>query len=57
MVKDFMKETLVFFVGLSKEMRSWIEIESFFVNGDTLEFDVNGTILECRLKELLHPGD
>ena len=38
-------------------MRSWIEIESFVVNGDTLGFDVEGTILECKLKELLPPGD
>jgi len=57
MVKDFMKETLIFLVGLSEEMRSWIEIESFAVNGDTVRFDVNGTILECELKELLLPGD
>jgi len=57
LVRDFMKGTMFFFVGLPESMRGWIDIDTLMVDGKGLDFQVDGTILECELPEPLLPGD
>ena len=57
LIRDYMKGTLYFFMGLPKSMRGWMNVDTLMVNGSKVEFDVTGTILSSKFPRPLLPGE
>jgi len=56
LIRDFLQGTLYFFVGLPKSMRGWIDVTKLTVNGEPVQFTVEGTILSASFPAPLPPG-
>ncbi|MDD4857689.1 MAG: M1 family metallopeptidase [Candidatus Krumholzibacteria bacterium] len=56
LIRDFMQGTLHFFIGLPKSKRGWIDVTELKVDGDTVQFKVDGTILSASFPKPLPPG-
>ena len=56
LIRDFMRGTLYFIVGLTESRRGWIDVTRLAVDGGDVEFTVDGTILESGFPKPLPPG-
>ena len=56
LIRDYMKGTLWFIVGLPKSWRGWMDVTSLGADGGEIPFTVDGTILRAELPEPLPPG-
>jgi hypothetical protein len=56
LIRDFLQGTLYFFVGLPKSMRGWLDVIELKVNGEPVQFTVDGTILSASFPKPLLPG-
>ncbi len=56
LIRDYMQGTLYFFVGLRKSKRGRIDVTGLKVNGEPVDFSVDGTILTSLFPERLPPG-
>jgi hypothetical protein len=56
LIRDYMKGTLWFIVGLPKSWRGWMDVTGLNVGGEELSFTVEGTILHAELPGPLPPG-
>lgn len=56
LIRNYMRSTLYFFVGLRKSLRGWIDVTTLSVNGKEAEFTVDYTILESSFPQPLPPG-
>ncbi|UCF05823.1 MAG: M1 family metallopeptidase [bacterium] len=56
LIRDYMKGTFFFFVGLPKSWRGWIDVTALSVDDTETEFTVDGTILESAFPIPLAPG-
>jgi hypothetical protein len=54
--QDFHPGTWMFLRGLPKKNRGWIEIDSFAIDGDSIAYEVEGTILSGAFGNPLPPG-
>jgi hypothetical protein len=56
LIRDFLQGTLHFFIGLPKSMRGWIDVAELTVNGEPVQFTVDGTILSATFPKPLPPA-
>ncbi|MBU8921366.1 MAG: M1 family metallopeptidase [Bacteroidales bacterium] len=56
LIEDHLPGVWTILVGLTGSARGWIDITSLTVNGDSLSFDVDGTILSATFPRPLVPG-
>ncbi|MCK4538674.1 MAG: M1 family metallopeptidase [Candidatus Krumholzibacteria bacterium] len=56
LVEDHFQDTWAILVGLTGSARGWMDITSLAVNGDSISFDVDGTILNAAFPRPLLPG-
>ncbi len=56
LLRDYLKGTLHFFVGLRESKRGWIDITGFIIDGAEAQFSVEGTILTSEFPNPVPPG-
>jgi len=56
LIRDYMKGTLWFVVGLPKSRRGWMDVTELKVGGAEIPFTVDGTVLNAKLPKPLPPG-
>ncbi len=56
LIRDYMKDTLWFIVGLPGSWRGWMDVTGLSAEGAEIPFTVEGTVLRAELPEPLPPG-
>ena len=56
LIRDYMKGTLWFIIGLPGSWRGWMDVTGLEADGEALDFTVEGTLLRADLPRPLPPG-
>jgi hypothetical protein len=56
LIRDFMRGTLYFLIGLTESRRGWLDVKTLKVNGADVAFSVDGTVLKSAFPKPLPPG-
>ncbi len=56
LIRDYMRGTLYFLVGITESRRGWLDVKILKVNGSDAAFSVDGTVLKSSFPKPLPPG-
>ncbi len=55
LIEDYMPGTTFFLIGLSESRRGWMDVTRLAVDGEEIEFKVQGTVLSASFPSILKP--